>query len=182
VPQPSQAQYVVVEQPLTAAIDRSLGPPCLQVRAASHIKTNEPVAIKIISRARMQEEKGAEDKGESLHHGRGHGICSGGSRRLVDRRIHSLLHGCQIGSQFLTKIEPDQDRKFWCCDSAAGDRHHAAAAPPAHRPPVRGHRDGAGHLPDHGVCRGMLASSKRQEQATALLTAACRVGAGRHLT
>lgn len=35
-----------------------------QVRAASHIKTNEPVAIKIISRARMQEEKGAEDKGE----------------------------------------------------------------------------------------------------------------------
>jgi serine/threonine protein kinase len=63
------------------------------------------VAIKIISRARMQEEKGAEDKGESLHHGRGHGICSEGSRRLVDRRAPSLLHGCQFGSQFLTKIE-----------------------------------------------------------------------------
>lgn len=36
----------------------------LQVRAASHIKTNEPVAIKIISRARMSEEMGAEDKGQ----------------------------------------------------------------------------------------------------------------------
>lgn len=35
-----------------------------QVRAASHIKTNEPVAIKIINRTRMSEEKGAEDKGQ----------------------------------------------------------------------------------------------------------------------
>ncbi len=34
-----------------------------QVREAQHIKTKERVAIKIISRARMSEEAGAEDKG-----------------------------------------------------------------------------------------------------------------------
>ena len=62
------------------------------------------MAIKIISRARMQEEKGAEDKGETLWHGGRHPICSKGSKQLVDRRIPSL-HGCRIGSQCLTKIE-----------------------------------------------------------------------------
>lgn len=52
----------------------------------------------------MQEEKGAEDKGESFHHGRGHGMRSEGSRRLVDGRAPSLLPGCWIGSQILSKI------------------------------------------------------------------------------
>ena len=36
---------------------------CLQVREAQHIRTKERVAIKVISRARMSEEAGAEDKG-----------------------------------------------------------------------------------------------------------------------
>lgn len=36
---------------------------------------------------------------------RGNVICSEGSKQLADRRIHSLLHGCHIGLQFLARID-----------------------------------------------------------------------------